>query len=175
MDEKKLKAIRDLLLSAEKSVQGAKRILAGMLPEGESASLDILDTSSLSTYASDEDKIVEGVFTGEAMLGSDKNLYPVPQNYASKSLLVQGSRLKATIKPNGKIIYKIIEEMEYDTIKGLITKDKEKYQVVADTRVYGVLLAAITFTRAEVGDTVSIRIPRGKEATFAAIVAVIPK
>ena len=43
----------------------------------------------LSTYSSGTDKIVEGVFTGESMLGSDGNIYPIPQNYASKSLLVQ--------------------------------------------------------------------------------------
>jgi hypothetical protein len=43
----------------------------------------------LSSYRSGDDKIIEGVFTGEGMLGSDGNIYPVPQNYASKSLLVQ--------------------------------------------------------------------------------------
>ena len=57
------------------------------------------------------------------MLGSDGNIYPVPQNYASKSLLVQGSKLKATIQTSGKILYKIIEEIPHELKTGIITKN----------------------------------------------------
>lgn len=103
--------------------------------------------------------MVEGVFTGEAMLGSDGNIYPVPQNYASKSLLVQGSKLKAIINPVGKIVYKIIGEIPYETKVGIITKNGEKYQIATDEKTYNVLLAAITFHKCSVGDTVSLRVP----------------
>jgi hypothetical protein len=48
------------------------------------------------------------------MLGADKSVYPVPQNYASKSHLVQGSKVKAIIQKDGKITYKIIGEIEYE-------------------------------------------------------------
>jgi hypothetical protein len=109
------------------------------------------------------------------MLGSDGNIYPVPQNYASKSHLVQGSKLKAIIKPDGKITYKIIEEIPYETCLGILTQNKDKFQVIADGKVYNVLIAAVTYLKAEVGDNISIRIPKGKEATFAALDAVIPK
>ena len=93
------------------------------------------------------------------MLGSDGNIYPVPQNYASKSLLVQGSKLKAIIQPNGKIVYKIIGEILHESKMGIITKNGEKYQITTDTRTYNVLLAAITFHHCDVGDKVSIRVP----------------
>lgn len=89
--QKELKAIRDAILVAENSIRTAKQLLGTMMgadmktekfaPE---ASLD-----GLAHYSADDVYIVEGVFTGESMLGSDGNTYPVPQNYASKSLLVQ--------------------------------------------------------------------------------------
>ncbi len=109
------------------------------------------------------------------MLGADGNTYPVPQNYASKSLLVQGSRLKGIIQPNGKITYKIIEEIPYESAVGIVTKNGEKYQITTETKTYNVLMAAVTFHRCEVGDTVSIRIPSGKNATYAVIENIVPK
>ena len=36
-------------------------------------------------------------------------------------------------------------------------------------------MASITFLKAEIGDSVSIRVPKGKEATYAALEAVLPK
>lgn len=86
-------------------------------------------------------------------------MYPVPQNYASKSLLVQGSKLKALINPSGKIVYKIIGEIPFESKVGIVTKNGEKYQVTTDARTYNVLLAAVTFHHCDVGDTVSIRVP----------------
>lgn len=172
MDEQKIKALRDLIHSAENSIHSAKKILNSFLWEDEEGSVDM---SGLSSYNSGWDKVVEGVFTGEAMLGSDGNIYPIPQNYASKSLLVQGSKIKAIIHPNGKIIYKIIGEIPFETKVGLITKNGEKYQITTDTKTYNVLLAAITFHHCNVGDSVTLRVPEWKDATYAVIETVIPK
>lgn len=174
MDEQKIKALRDLIHSAQNSIQSAKKLLNSMLGEDDEGEID-LDTAGLSTYSSGEDRIVEWVFTGESMLGSDGNMYPVPQNYASKSLLVQWSKLKAIINPNGKIVYKIIGEIPFESKVWIITKNGEKYQITTDTKAYNVLLAAITFHHCSVGDTVSIRIPEWKDATYAVIESVIPK
>lgn len=175
-DQKKLAAIRDLLESAGKSVAAARKILATLAGEaGEAESLEYINASGLSNYKSGSDKIVEGVFTGESMLGSDGAIYPVPQNYASKSHLVQGSKLKAIIALDGKITYKIIEEIPYDTVVGLLTMNRDKYQVVCENKTYNVLMASVTFLKAEIGDSVSVRIPKGKEATYAAVDAIIPK
>ena len=175
-DQKKLAAVRDLLDAAQKSVHSAKKILLSM-SDGEVSGreLDYIDASGLHAYKSGDEKIVEGVFTGESMLGSDGNTYPVPQNYASKSHLVQGSKLKSIIGSDGKIIYKIIEEMPYETKIGLLAANRDKYQVVADGKAYNVLMASVTFLKAQIGDSVSIRVPKGKEATYAAVEAVIPK
>ncbi len=172
---KELKALRDLIHSAQWSIYSAKKILATLLwEETETDQMDF-DTGGLMSYSSGELQIVEGVFTWEAMLGPDGNTYPVPQNYASKSLLVQWSRLKAIIEPTGRIKYKIIEEIPFTTHVGIVTKNGEKYQVTTDTKTYHVLMAAITFHKCAVWDTVSIRTPEWKDATYAVIEALIPK
>ena len=174
MDEQKIKALRDLIHSAQNSIHSAKKILNSLLNEDEIPDEEF-DTFWLTSYTSGDDRVIEGVFTGESMLGSDGNIYPVPQNYASKSLLVQGSRLKALIHPTGKIVYKIIGEIPYESKVGIITKNGDKYQITTDTRTYNVLLAAITFHHCNVWDTVSIRIPEWKDATYAVIETIIPK
>ncbi len=174
MDETKIKTLRDLIHSAQNSIHSAKKILNSLLGEEDFDGLD-MDTSGLMSYNSWDDRIVEGVFTGESMLGSDGNIYPVPQNYASKSLLVQGSKIKALINPNGKIVYKIIGEIPFESKVGIITKIWDKYQITTDSKAYSVLLAAITFHHCSVGDTVSIRVPEWKDATYAVIETIIPK
>ena len=60
------------------------------------------------------------------------------------------------------------------TLTGLLTKDKDKYQVIAEWVSYDVLTAAVTHFKAEIWDHISVIIPEWKSATFAAIDAVIP-
>jgi hypothetical protein len=115
------------------------------------------------------------VFTGEEMLGSDQHKYPVPANYASKSKMVQWDKLKLTILPSGKMLYKQILPIDRETKVGLLTKDLWKFQVVADGKAYDVLTAAVTHFKWEIGDSVTIIVPKDKEATHAAIETVIPK
>ncbi len=177
MTKKKITAIRDFIESAEKSIKSAKKLLGEILQEENidlSAEVN-LDTKGLNKYNSGDEKIIEWVFTGEEMLGADKNNYPVPVNYASKSKLVQGDKMKLTIDRAGKMMYKQILPIERDTKTGLLTKDKGRYQVVADGVTYNVLTAAVTHFKADIGDSITILIPKGKDATFAAIENLIPK
>lgn len=171
--DKKIRAIRDLIQSAQNSIHNAKKILNELIWDTKEELS--LETEGLMSYVSGDSKIIEWVFTGESMLWSDGNIYPVPQNYASKSHLIQWSKLKASIDRQWKILYKIIEEMIYDSRIGILTKNQDKYQVITDDKSYNILLAAVTFHKCEIWDTVSIRIPRWKDATYAAIEARIPK
>lgn len=172
--DKQIKALRDLVQAAENSIRSARKILDSLLGDIPRDEFDI-SSSDLSSYQSWDDKIVEWVFTGDAMLGPDGSVYPVPQNYSSKSLLVQGSRLKATIESHGGIKYKIIEEIPFETSIGIVTKNGDKYEITTDMKTYKVLMAAITFHKCSVGDTVSIRTPKWKDATYAVIESIIPK
>lgn len=177
MTKKRIQAIRDFIDTAEKSLKNAKKLLKEILEEENinlSADLE-LDTKGLSKYDSGDSKIIEGVFTGEDMFGADKNHYPVPVNYASKSKLVQGDRMKLTIDGSGKMLYKQIKQIDREIKIGLLTQTNGKYQVISDGVAYDVLTAAVTHFKAEIGDTVTVLIPAGKEATFGAIEAVMPK
>ncbi len=173
-DENKIKVLRDLIISAQTSINSARTVLSELLWD-EADNFFEGDISHLSSYTSGEEKIVEWVFTGESMLWADGNTYPMPQNYASKSLLVQGSKVKASISPNGNIKYKIISEIPFTTTLGIVTKNGDKYQINTDSKTYNVLVAAITFHKCQIWDTVSIRIPEWKDATYAVIEAVLPK
>ena len=175
-NKKTIEAIRDFIITAEKSIKNANKLLKSVL-EQEGISLNSpvsLDASDMNSYMSDDSKIIEGVFTWEEMLGSDGNKYPVPVNYASKSKLVQGDKLKLTIAPNGKMLYKQIAPIERETKAGLLIKEKEKFQVIADGQTYDLLTAAVTHFKAEIWDNISVIIPKWKAATFAAIDMVLP-
>lgn len=172
-NDQQIKALRDLISSAESSIRSARKMLSSMLWE-TSEEVDFSDVS-MTTYQAGDEKIVEWVFTGEAMLWPDGSTYPVPQNYASKSLLVQWSRLKAIVEPTGRIRYKIIEEIPYESSIGIITKSGDRYEIATNKKTYKVLMAAVTFHKCGVGDTVSIRTPKGKDATYAVIESLIPK
>ncbi len=174
VQDKQIRALRDLVQSAENSIRSARKILDTLMGDASREEFDV-GSSELSSYQSGDDKIVEWVFTGDSMLGPDGAVYPVPQNYSSKSLLVQGSRLKATIEGHGGIKYKIIEEIPFETSVGIVTKNGEKYEITTDSKTYRVLMAAITFHKCSVGDTVSIRTPKWKDATYAVIESIIPK
>jgi len=177
MTKKRIQAIRDFIDTAEKSLKNAKKLLKDVLEE-EHINLEselTLDTKGLSSYQSGDSKIIEGVFTGDDMLGVDGNRYPIPVNYSSKSKLVQGDKMKLTIEANGKMLYKQIMQIAREIKTGLLSQEKGKYQVMSDGVAYDVLTAAVTHHKAEIGDSVSILVPAGKEATFWAIEAVIPK
>lgn len=173
--QKEIKALRDAIIVAENSIKTAKQLLQMITGETSEPTWFSWSTEGLQHYNEGDAQIIEGIFTGEAMLGSDGNIYPIPQNYASKSLLVQWSKLKATIFPNGKITYKIIEEIPYETLIGIVTKAWEKYQITTEHKTLNVLMAAITFHKCSIGDTVSIRVPAGKEPTYAVIENIVPK
>jgi len=64
-------------------------------------------------------KVIEGVFDGQNMVGSDAKTYPVPANYASKSKLVQGDILKLTIAEDGAFLYKQIGPIPRKQIVGV--------------------------------------------------------
>ena len=175
-NKKNIAAIRDFIISAEKSIRNAKKLLKDVLEENNisTESSVNLDTNWLNSYSSEDSKIIEWVFTWEEMLWADGNKYPVPANYSSKSKLVQWDKLKVTITPNGKMLYKQIAPINRSFVTWLVVKEKDKFQVVAEWKTYDLLTAAVTHFKANIWDTVNVIIPEWKQATFAAIDLVVP-
>lgn len=175
-NKKTITAIIDFINSAEKSIKNAKKLLKEVVDENNITLESNInyETKWLNSYNDEDAKIVEWVFTWLEMLGSDWNNYPVPVNYSSKSKMVQWDKLKLTIKNNWKMLYKQIEPIARDYKTGLVVKEQEKYQVVSEWKTYDLLTAAVTHFKANIWDKITIIVPEWKDATFAAIEAVIP-
>ncbi len=119
-------------------------------------------------------KIIEGVFDGQNMVGSDSKTYPVPANYASKSKLVQGDILKLTISEDGSFLYKQIGPIPRKQLVGVLVQKDGHYFVEVGKRSYRVLLASVTYFKAKPGDQISINVPEEEvDAEWAAIEAAL--
>jgi hypothetical protein len=169
-----LQALQDLISTAERSLHHAKNLVNQIVGKKPAETVDNLDVGGLHEYKHGKAKIIEGVFTGKDMLGADKKLYPVPANYASKSKIVEGSKLKVTIKADGTYQYKIIDVIDYISTTGTLIKDGDHFVVISQNGIYQVIPAAVTYIHARVGDRVSIRIPKDIKATYAAIDTLVP-
>ena len=164
--EKQIKRLRSLIQEAETSLAAAKELLVSLVGD------DPVVTSSVK----DENlgKIIEGVFDGQNMVGSDGKTYPVPANYASKSKLVQGDILKLTIADDGTFMYKQIGPIPRKQVVGVLEPKEGHYFVTAGTKSYRVLLASVTYFKAKPGDQVSVNIPEDDaNAEWAALEAAL--
>ncbi|OGE89264.1 MAG: hypothetical protein A2722_01320 [Candidatus Doudnabacteria bacterium RIFCSPHIGHO2_01_FULL_50_11] len=170
----KLALVVQMIESAEKSIQSAKQMLREMMgSRGESAGALAEKAHGLSAAIAGG-KIIEGVFDGQNMIGPDKKVYPVPANYASKSKLIEGDVLKLTIAEDGSFIYKQIGPVERKKMLGMLSQDETgQYRVIAGGRSYKVLLASLTYFKAEIGDEITIVVPKDSEANWAAVENVI--
>ena len=121
------------------------------------------------------EKIIEGVFSGLNMVGSDGKEYPVPANYASKSKLVEGDLMKLTITKNGSFIYKQIGPIERKRLIGELVSSGNQFSVFADGQTYKLLTASVTFFKGQPGDEVVILVPKDGTSDWAAVENIIHK
>lgn len=166
----KITAIREMIANAERTIQSARAMLAQL--EGKPAK----KVHTLASFAESEGEVVEGVFDGQVMMGTDGKQYPVPANYASKSKLVEGDMLKLTITPDGSFVYKQIGPVERRRLIGILSQDDlGNHVVIAEGKAYRVLLASVTYFKAEPGDEVTVVVPRDSESVWGAIENLVKK
>jgi hypothetical protein len=164
--EKQVKRLKALISDAETNLAAAKELLISLVGE------DPIVTASAREEISG--KVLEGVFDGQNMVGSDGKTYPVPANYASKSKLVQGDILKLTIGDDGAFLYKQIGPIPRKQVVGLLVQKEGHYFVEVGTKSYRVLLASVTYFKAKPGDQISVNVPEGDtDAEWAAIEAAL--
>jgi hypothetical protein len=149
--EKQIKRLRALIQEAETNLGAANELLISLV--GDDERITPIQTEDVSG------KIIEGVFDGQNMVGSDGKTYPVPANYASKSKLVQGDILKLTIAEDGTFMYKQIGPVPRKQVVGTLKLDKGHYFVEVAGKDYRVLLASVTYFKAKPNDQVSVNIP----------------
>lgn len=172
-----LALLAQMIDSADKSIQSAKQLLRELMGgPATKANLTALAEKAQVLTVSEGGKIIEGVFDGQNMIGPDKKQYPVPANYASKSKLVEGDVLKLTISEDGSFIYKQIGPVERKKMLGmLMVDDKGDFKVLAEGKPYKILLASLTYFKAEAGDEVTIVAPKDSPTEWAAVENVIKK
>ncbi|MCC7431915.1 hypothetical protein IT412_00140 [Candidatus Peregrinibacteria bacterium] len=171
----KIALIKEILESAEASLRSAKQMLNELIGPNASNSAGKMAEKVGSIKSTGEGHIIEGAFDGQNMIGPDGKVYSVPANYASKSKLVPGDILKLTITDDGSFVYKQIGPVERKKIVGTLTYDDGQYRVVASAKSYKVLLASVTYFKAEIGDKVTIIVPETEDTDWAAIENVLPR
>jgi len=119
----------------------------------------------------ENEKVIEGVFDGQNMVGADGRQYDVPANYASKSKLVEGDILKLTINNLGAFVYKQIKPIERKRIVGLLEFDDQdkQFYAVAEGKKWRLLTASVTYFKGEAGDEVVFLIPEDGGSRWAAV------
>jgi len=154
--DKQIKRLRSLIQEAETSLAAANELLISLVG----------DEKTVAPVANEEvlGKVIEGVFDGQNMVGSDGKTYPVPANYASKSKLVQGDILKLTIAEDGAFLYKQIGPIPRKQVVGLLKLENGHYFVDVAGRQFRVLLASVTYFKAKPGDQVSVNLPEDDSA-----------
>ncbi len=176
MSDDQLVQIQELLDSAMSSLKTANAMLRELTGVSDVSRERLTARASrTATTATASGRIIEGVFDGQNMIDAGGQTYPVPANYASKSKLVEGDGMKLTITDEGKFIYKQIAPIDRRLVKGVLIQEDGQYKVLAEGKAFRVLLASVTFYRAEVGDQVTILLPTKGDANWGAVEAVIPK
>jgi hypothetical protein len=154
--DKQIKRLRSLIQEAETNLAAAHELLISLV--GDDARVTPIQTETALG------KIIEGVFDGQNMVGSDGKTYPVPANYASKSKLVQGDILKLTIADDGAFLYKQIGPIPRKQVVGTLKLENGHYFVDVSGKNYRVLLASVTYFKAKPGDQVSVNVPEDDSA-----------
>lgn len=176
--ETKLALAQKMITNLKNEIGNLERLLA---TDAEPADIEQFIKSQPSEMGEDlmhpvnEGKIVEGVFDGQNMIGSDGKTYIVPPNYASKSKLVEGDIMKLTIQPNGSFLYKQIGPIERQRVMGVLSKDEitGDWKVIAEGKKYNILTASVTYFKGDNNDDCVVLIPKQAPSKWAAMENVI--
>jgi hypothetical protein len=130
-----------------------------------------VESSPADLFKDDQPEMIEGVFNGEAMVGADGQIYHIPENYASKSKLVEGDLLKLSIRSDGSFCYKQISPIKRERRTGLLHFDQASnhFVVLCENTFYRILGACVTYYGAQIGDQVVILVPQGEPCAWAAV------
>lgn len=101
---------------------------------------------------------IEGIFDGVSMLLEDGSKRDVPANYAAKSKLVYGDKLKI-VHVDGKELFKQVEKVERRELHAVLSRKEGGWYALTDAGSYKISDTAAEFQKAEVNDEGIVIIP----------------
>lgn len=171
LDPRTVALITQRLEDAERNIQYVRQALE---EDGDISLASPASSHDTEAPLAEGERIIEGVFDGQNMQGNNGEEYPVPPNYASKSKLVEGDVLKLTIGSDGALVYKQINPIDRKRVVGTLVVDElGNFGVKTPEKTYKLLLASITFYKAQEGDEVTILVPEHGDAQWGAVEHVI--
>ncbi|HEX7455898.1 MAG TPA: hypothetical protein VF303_00305 [Candidatus Nanoarchaeia archaeon] len=159
----KIDLIRQALSAAESSIKLARQLL-----------FDIEKDGVISKPKAKELPGVVGIFDGQSVVTERGEKFPVPENYASKSILVVGDSLKL-VDQGGAKRFKQVEHVKRHKSSGILAKKDGKWTAVTSEGSYRLLPAAVEHYEGSVGDEVLVQLPANNLQTPWAAVEKITK
>jgi len=164
MSAPKIDLIRQALSAAESSIKLARQLL-----------LDVESEGSKAKPRAQELPGVSGFFDGQNMFTEKGETYPVPENYASKSILVVGDTLKL-VEDGGERRFKQIEHVKRHKSIGILSKKEGKWVGVTPEGSYKLLPASVSHFNGEVGDEALLQLPASNlQVPWAAVEKIMKK
>lgn len=181
MSSKKLETILSLVQVAENNLKNAQKLLVQLITE-KGGKVDLSQQIKTPGMISKEEEgsmqVQEGYFDGENMVGDNGQIYQVPQNYASKTQLVVGDRMK-WILTGDREVFKLIQPASRQRVTGTFNIEGENFVVLVDefSSPIKILKASATYAMKNLGlmpgDEVAIYIPKDVVPTWGAFISVV--
>ena len=154
--EQDLQKLKSLISSLERELLHAKTVLKEL--EFSAPKVSYKDVPG-----------VEGTFDGVCMVTATGEKHEVPANYAAKTKLVFGDRLKM-LEENGKTVFKNIDKQPRKKLEGVLNRKEGKWYALTEKGTYRVSDSCVEFNEFKVNDKVMVLVPENNlNAPFAAI------
>lgn len=101
---------------------------------------------------------VEGVFDGKFLITDSNEKIEVPANYAAKSRIVYGDRLKM-YEEDGKKMFKQVEKVSRKKVFAIVSKKEGKFFALTEYGDHELSPIAIEFNNIKVGEKIQVILP----------------
>lgn len=116
---------------------------------------------------------LEGVFDGKYLTSDTGEKLEVPANYAAKSRIVYGDRLKA-YEDDGKQMFKQLEKVPRLKVSAVISKKEGKFFALTEFGSHEISPIAVDFNHVSVNDKIQVILPEtNTKAPYAALDKII--
>ena len=161
MAKQKIDLIRQALSASESSIRLARTLLNEL-------ERDTSPRVGSKQIAKNMPGVI-GTYDGYNVVTESGETFEVPENYASKSILVVGDTLKL-VEEKGEKRFKQIEHVKRHKTTGILTKKEGKWAVVTSEGSYRILAASVDHFGGQVGDEALVQLPaKNLQVPFAAV------